>query len=284
MKRSKNEDFFKVAKAIAFINENFKQQPSLEEIANHLELSPFHFQKIFTKWAGVSPKKFLHYISLDYAKKLLKNKNMSLLETSHELGLSSSSRLHDLFTKIEGMTPGEYKNGGIHLAINYSYQDSLFGKILIASTSKGICYIGFEGSGINGLSLLKKDFPKATYFEKMDSFQKQGLLIFDKDWSQFQEIKLHLKGTEFQLKVWECLLKIPRGNLVTYLDIANSINSPKACRAVGTAIGKNPISFIIPCHRVIRSTGELGGYMWGVDRKVAMIGWEGCLTNGDIDE
>ncbi|MBL7665221.1 MAG: bifunctional helix-turn-helix domain-containing protein/methylated-DNA--[protein]-cysteine S-methyltransferase [Bacteriovoracaceae bacterium] len=275
MKKNKLDDFTKIAKAIAYIKAHFKEQPQLEDIAKVVALSPYHFQRMFTDWAGVSPKKFLHYISVEYAKNLLREDKLPLLDAAHETGLSGTSRLHDLFINIEGMTPGEYKNGGSGLTIKYSYAQTVFGQMMLASTDKGICYMGFESSKQPGLKRLKAEFPKAKYSEKSDKLQKDALLFFQKDWSHLNELKLHLKGTPFQIKVWESLLKIPMGELVTYSDIAKLIESPQAARAVGSAIGKNPVAFIIPCHRVIRSTGEFGDYMWGADRKCAMIGWEG---------
>jgi AraC family transcriptional regulator of adaptative response/methylated-DNA-[protein]-cysteine methyltransferase len=245
----------------------------LDEIAEKVHLSPFHFQRIFTDWAGVSPKKFLQYISIDHAKKLL-SEQATLFDTAFETGLSGTSRLHDLFVNIEGMTPGEYKNGGENLAINYSYAESPFGNIMVASTPKGICHIAFADSEAEGLATLQKIFPNATYKSMVDMIQQNALYIFKHDWSKLNEIKLHLKGTDFQIKVWETLLKIPVGKLSTYGNIASSMGQPTASRAVGSAVGDNPVAFLIPCHRVIQSTGEFGQYHWGSNRKTAMIGWE----------
>lgn len=264
----------KIANAINYIQANFKAQPSLDDIAASVHLSPFHFQKLFTEWAGVSPKKFLQYTSVQYAKSLLQQPTTTLFDTAIETGLSSSSRLHDLFVNIEGMTPGEYKNGGEHLEIKYSFANTIFGNTIIASTTKGVCYIAFIEDNNIGFTDLQTHFSKANFIEQKDDFQQQALSIFSKDWQHLPQIKLHLKGTDFQLKVWEALLKIPMGQLTTYGNIANTINSPKASRAVGTAIGSNPIAFLIPCHRVIQTTGNIGGYMWGPTRKTAIIGWE----------
>lgn len=264
----------RVAEAIEYIQKNFKQQPSLDEIAAAVYLSPYHFQRLFTEWVGVSPKKFLQYISLEYAKSLLKNRHSNVLDVAHETGLSGSSRLHDLFVSIECMTPGEFKNGGEALHINYCYADSPFGKMILASTPKGICSIAFEEDPNLALSNLKMRFPNASYFLMADQFHQDALFIFQNDWSRMDKIKLHLNGTPFQLKVWESLLSIPLGELTTYGDIARDIGKPNAPRAVGSAIGSNPVAFLIPCHRVIQSSGQLGGYMWGKSRKSAMIGWE----------
>lgn len=267
-------NYNRIAEAIEYIQQNFTEQPTLEEIAEQIHLSPFHFQRLFKEWAGVSPKKFLQFISVQHAKKILNNSQSTLFDTAHQTGLSGTGRLHDLFVKIEGMTPGEYKNKGENLTINYSFRESLFGKILIASTLKGICYMGFTDDENNTFSELEKHFPKATYIQQTDEIQHSALRIYTHDWSKISCVKLHLKGTDFQLKVWEALLKIPIGNLSSYGDIAKCINKPKASRAVGTAIGSNPIAFLIPCHRVIQSTGLIGGYMWGSTRKTAIIGWE----------
>jgi len=250
-------NYSRIAEAIEYeyIQQNFKKQPSLEEIAEKVHLSSFHFQRLFTDWAGVSPKKFLQYISVQHAKQILNNSESTLFDTAYQTGLSGTGRLHDLFVKIEGMTPGEYKNKGENLSIKYSFSESLFGRILIASTHKGICYMGFSDD------------------------KQIALQIYTQDWSKINKIKLHLKGTDFQLKVWETLLRIPTGNLATYGTIAKEIQKPKASRAVGTAIGGNPIAFLIPCHRVIQSTGVFGGYMWGTTRKTAIIGWEASKIN-----
>lgn len=267
-------NYIRIAEAIEYIRENFKDQPNLDEVAAKVHLSPFHFQRLFTDWAGVSPKKFLQYISVEHAKQLLKEKEATLFDATHETGLSSTGRLHDLFIKIEGMTPGEFKNGGENLSINYSYAESPFGNIIVASTPKGICYMAFAENEETATADLKAHFPNGDFKQKLDLIQQNALYIFTHDWDKLNQIKLHLKGTDFQLKVWETLLKIPMGNLSTYGQIAGEIQNPKASRAVGTAIGSNPVAFLIPCHRVIQSSGHFGGYMWGTTRKTAIIGWE----------
>ncbi|MGO4710193.1 bifunctional helix-turn-helix domain-containing protein/methylated-DNA--[protein]-cysteine S-methyltransferase [Chryseobacterium sp. 2TAF14] len=274
-------DYHRIAKAIEFIQSNFKLQPNLDEVAEKVNLSPAHFQRIFTDWAGTSPKKFLQFISLEHAKSLLKEEKSTLFDAALETGLSSTSRLHDLFVKIEGMSPAEYKNGGKNLNINYNFSESPFGKIITASTEKGVCYMAFEEDQENALRDLQNKFPNASFFEKQDDFQQNALSIFNKDWSKLNNIKLHLKGTDFQLKVWESLLKIPLGKLSTYGNLAHEIGRPRASRAVGTAIGSNPVAFLIPCHRVIQSSGKIGGYMWGSDRKQLIIGWESAKIYSD---
>ncbi|MEQ9287290.1 MAG: methylated-DNA--[protein]-cysteine S-methyltransferase [Cyclobacteriaceae bacterium] len=273
-------DYQRIAEAISYIQQNFKQQPTLEEVAEKVHLSPFHFQRLFTNWAGVSPKKFLQYISIQHAKRMLGSTQTTLFEAAYETGLSGTGRLHDLFVKIEGMTPGEFKNKGANLRINYSYQPSLFGNMLVASTEKGICYMGYSDDKNRSFAELTGRFPNAEFVQETDTFQQNALQIYGGDWSQINQIKLHLKASDFQLKVWEALLKIPMGRLATYGQIAQKINKPTASRAVGTAIGSNPVAFLIPCHRVIQSTGAFGGYMWGPTRKTAIIGWEAAKING----
>ncbi len=272
-------NYQRIAKAIAYIQENFLLQPGLEEVAEKIHLSPAHFQKIFTEWAGTSPKKFLQYISLEHAKKLLNEEKATLSDTAYETGLSSTSRLHELFVNIEGMSPAEYKNGGRSLEISYTYSDSPFGPILTASTTKGICHMAFEDDQEKALEDLKFRFPNASFMERQTAFHASALSIFSKDWNRPESVKLHLKGTDFQLKVWQSLLAIPVGKLSTYGSLAGKIGHSGASRAVGTAIGSNPVAFLIPCHRVIRSSGEIGGYRWGSDRKQLMIGWENALTD-----
>jgi AraC family transcriptional regulator, regulatory protein of adaptative response / methylated-DNA-[protein]-cysteine methyltransferase len=274
MNETEKTNFNRIEEAIAYINTNFKSQPSLDEIAKNIHLSPYHFQRLFTEWAGVSPKKFLQYMSVEHAKNMLKKNQSTLSDAAFETGLSGTGRLHDLFINIEGMTPGEYKNGGENLSINYSYAESPFGNILVASTSKGICYMAFADDEKEALKTLQKHFPNASFKQMVDLIQQNALYIFTHDWKKLNNIKLHLKGTHFQIKVWETLLKIPIGGLSTYGNIAEQIQNPKASRAVGSAIGDNPVAFLIPCHRVIQSTGNFGQYHWGSNRKTAMIGWE----------
>jgi AraC family transcriptional regulator, regulatory protein of adaptative response / methylated-DNA-[protein]-cysteine methyltransferase len=279
MSEQQHINYNRIAEAIEYIQTNFKQQPSLDEVAAKIHVSPFHFQKLFTDWAGVSPKKFLQYISVAHAKQLLKSKTATVFDAAFETGLSGTGRLHDLFIKIEGMTPGEFKNGGEQLFINYSYAESPFGNIIVASTTKGICHIAFADDEHKALHDLQQHFPKAQLRQMVDVMQQHALYIFTHDWDKLHQIKLHLKGTDFQLKVWEALLKIPMGQLSTYGTIAEKINNPHASRAVGTAIGSNPVAFLIPCHRVIQSTGAFGGYMWGPTRKTAIIGWEAAKVS-----
>src|SRR5438270_5427390 len=220
MNDQKQYNFDRIAEAIHYLTENFKEQPSLNDVAQELHLSPFHFQRLFTEWAGVSPKKFLQYLTIDYAKALLKSDKVSLFDASIETGLSGSGRLHDLFINIEGMTPGEYKNGGENLRINYSFAETPFGDVLIASTEKGICHMSFAYDRTMAFLELQKLLPNAVFIQKVDLLQQNALYIFRHDLVKPETIKLHLKGTPFQLKVWEALLKIPSGSLRTYKMIA----------------------------------------------------------------
>jgi AraC family transcriptional regulator of adaptative response/methylated-DNA-[protein]-cysteine methyltransferase len=276
-------DYNRIAQAIGYLKLNYKNRPTLEDAAEHVHLSPFHFQRMFKDWAGVTPKQFLQYLSIEHAKAILKDKQISLFDTAYETGLSGTGRLHDLFIKIEGMTPGEYKNGGEELNINYSFAESPFGTIIVASTTKGICYMAFvDGSKDDAFAELQKRFSNATYHQFLDAIQQNAIYIFTQDWSKLSDIKLHLKGTPFQLKVWETLLKVPMGGLITYGTLAGDLQNPNAGRAVGSAVGDNPVAFLIPCHRVIRSTGEIGQYHWGSQRKSAMIGWEASKAFAEV--
>ena len=278
MNTQEETNFERIEAAINYISRNFKTQPDLDEIAESVHLSPFHFQRLFTEWAGVSPKKFLQYLTVEHAKSILRDKQYSLFDTAYDSGLSGTGRLHDLFVHIEGITPGEFKTGGNLLLINYSFAQTPFGQVLVASTAIGICYMAFAEDTLTAFQQLEKRFPNAVFKQLTDTIQQNALHIFGQDWSHLKQIKLHLKGTPFQLKVWETLLKIPSGQLTTYGQIAAGVGAAGSSRAVGTAIGMNPVAFLIPCHRVIQSSGAFGQYHWGADRKSAMIGWESALA------
>lgn len=284
MKNQQKIDFERIKHTIAYIREHHKEQPGLDQLAKQANLSPFHFQRLFTRWCGVSPKTFLQYISLNHSKMLLRTKQLSLFDTALQTGLSGTGRLHDLFVKIEAMSPAAFKTGAENLTIHYSFNTSPFGPVLAASTSKGLCYMAFINNHPQGFAALQNHFPKAAFTCVRDTFQKNALRIFQLNWNNLPEVKLHLHGSAFQLKVWEALLRVPLGELSTYKHIAESIQHPNAARAVGSAIGANPVSFLIPCHRVIQSSGEFGNYMWGEDRKAAIIGWEAAKLHGEHQE
>ena len=275
MKLQQEIDNNRIESAIRFLIKNYTSQPKLGEVADHVHLSQYHFQRMFHEWVGVTPKQFAQYLSVEHAKKILKETHATLFDTADKVGLSTTSRLHDLFVNIEGMTPGEYRNGGEHLIINYSFANTPFGTVIIGSTEKGICHMTFTDEDEQGaFERMKTSFPNASYRQILDRNQQNALFVFTQDWSKLDEIKLHLKGTDFQLKVWETLLQIPNGGLTTYSDLALKSGYERAQRAVGTALGNNPVVLLIPCHRVIQASGIIGNYRYGEERKNAIIGWE----------
>lgn len=282
---SSQQHYQRVAQAIEYIQRHFQHQPTLDDIAAHVHLSPAYFQRLFSEWAGTSPKKFLQYISVEHAKSILTSTaSHALLDATYDTGLSSGSRLHDLFIQIEGMTPAEYKQGGAGLKIFYSFAETLFGHVLVASTQKGICALSFVEQEEQALNELRAKFPHAEYVEQRDEMQQRAMALLTAQPNSIQHIKLHLKGSAFQLKVWESLLKIPVGQLASYRDVALQIDQPKASRAVGSAVAHNPVAFLIPCHRVIQASGVLGNYHWGATRKTAMIGWESAQIDLHSEE
>lgn len=259
-----------IEQAIQYIEANVQNQPELEEIASAVGLSEYHFQRIFTRWAGISPKRFLQFLTKEHAKGLL-NESENLLDTTHRIGLSSLGRLHDLFVNTEAVTPGEYKSQGMGLNIHYGIHLTPFGKCLIATTERGICHMSFvdknEGKAIDDLV---SHWSQADMIEDYKSTAPLVTRIFS-DPQPDSPLQLHLRGTNFQIKVWEALLNIPSGAVTTYEQIALNIGNPRAVRAVGSAVGDNPIAYLIPCHRVIRKSGEFGNYMWGSARKKAIL-------------
>ena len=269
-------DYDLVKHTLAFISENWREQPSLETLADQAGLSPTHLQRLFTRWAGLSPKAFLQAVTLDHARGLLRD-SASILDASYELGLSGPGRLHDLFVTHEGMSPGIYKAHGRGLNIQYGFHDCPFGRALILITSEGLAGLAFadHGKEKSALADMTARWPEATYIENQQATAPYARRIFESErWQPDQPLKIVFIGTDFEIRVWETILRIPFGKASTYSDIACHIGKPKAARAVGTAVGKNPISFVVPCHRVLEKSGGLGGYHWGLTRKRAILGWE----------
>ncbi len=268
-------DYQRIQQAIEYLVEHFKNQPELKEVAAHVHLSPHHFQRLFTEWAGVSPKKFLQFLTVDYLKNRIQH-SQNIAQLAGMAGLSSPSRVYDLFVNIEGVTPATFKNKGFGLTIYYGYHDTPFGDCFLAATGKGVCGITFlQGTNKEEeFHLFAKKWNFAQLVEDATFTQPFLAQIFSPSKTKSEKINVLVQGTPFQIKVWEALLNIPQGNVTTYQYIAESIEKPKAVRAVGTAIGKNPIGYLIPCHRVIRKEGKLGHYRWGSGRKKAIIGWE----------
>jgi AraC family transcriptional regulator of adaptative response/methylated-DNA-[protein]-cysteine methyltransferase len=269
-------DYQRIEKAIQFLAENFHSQPGLKEIAGNIHMSEFHFQRLFTRWVGISPKRFLQFLTKEYAKTLLE-KSINLLDVTYESGLTSPGRLHDLFVSCEAVTPGEYKTKGAGLEIAYGYHATPFGECMLAITDRGICGLSFvQNDGRQPVFAdLKNRWAHAKLVEDPYVTRPFVKRIFDPSKQKNSApLYLILNGTNFQIKVWEALIKIPMGAVVSYESVAAHIGMPKASRAVGNAVGSNPVSFVIPCHRVIRKTAEFGNYGGGVARKMAMLGWE----------
>lgn len=272
-------DYDLIQSAIEFLTQSWVDQPGLDQLARYMSLSPAHCQKLFKRWCGLSPKEFVQAITVDHARRLLEG-SASVLETAYEVGLSGGGRLHDLFVSHEAMTPGDYKRRGEGVEMSYGFHGSPFGEALIMATIRGVAGIAFvDGEGDKArettLSDMTKRWPKARYSEIPAHTAHHARDIFDPErWSQDRPTQLVLIGTDFEIRVWEALLKVPMGQAVSYADIARHLGIPKAARAVGSAVGRNPISFVVPCHRVLRGDGSLGGYHWGLTRKRAIIGWE----------
>lgn len=273
----KTNDYERIEKAIRYLESNWQNQPGLAEVARASGFSLFHFQRLFQRWAGVSPKRFLQYMTAEYAKKRLRE-SKSVLDAAFDSGLSGPGRLHDLFVSVEAMTPGEYKALGEGLRIEYGVHPTPFGDALAATTSRGLCGFLFLGQGgeKTALAQLKRQWPKAEFIHSPSATTQAIEKLFRR--SKGKKLKVLLKGTPFQIKVWEALLKIPSGCLAAYKDIAKEIGEPKANRAVGSAVGRNNIAYLIPCHRVIRDSGVVGNYKWGSARKKAILAWEGLRS------
>ncbi len=270
-------DYETVCRVVELLTETYRDQPSLESIAGELGESPTQLQKTFTRWAGLSPKAFLQAVTLDHAKRLLRQEELPLLETSYELGLSGPGRLHDLFVTHEAMSPGEWKLRGGGLTIRYAFHPCPFGVALVMVTDRGLAGLAFNDAGAEKASFedMASRWPNAEFVEDSAATAGYAARIFDsRQWSAEEPLRVVLIGSDFQVRVWESLLKIPMGQAVTYSDIACDIGQPTASRAVGAAVGRNPISFVVPCHRALGKSGALTGYHWGLTRKRAMLGWE----------
>ena len=277
-----NQNYERIERAIRFLESSVQSQPSLDDIASYVGLSPFHFQRLFRQWAGVSPKRFMEFLTVSYAKQLLKESN-NILEVSYQLGLSSPARLHDQFVTIEAITPGDYKRQGMGLRIFYGLHYSPFGDMLLAQTERGVCALSFvtEDSTENEIIALQQQWPNAEIVKDLARTADTAKKIFNRTNDDKEKIHLTVRGTNFQINVWKALLKIPSGSIASYRQVAAFLGKPKAFRAVATANASNPVGFLIPCHRVLRGSGELGGYHWGEGRKRAMIAWEFAKAETD---
>ena len=276
-----NPDYRRIEQAIAYLEEHALEQPSLDDVAEHIGLSSYHFQRLFKSWAGVSPKRFLQYLTIENAKKLLRE-SVSVLDTALDVGLSGPSRLHDLFVSVEAMTPGEFKAQGKDLLISYGFHATPFGECLLAVTSRGICSLAFVDPETRFVALdeLQATWQEAILVEDQNAGKDSIKTIFGQTRDQSQTpIKVLIRGTNFQVKVWEALLRIPEGVVVSYSSLADAVGHPGAHRAVGAAAGHNPVGYLIPCHRVLRANGEIGGYHWGTARKRAILAREAALSD-----
>ncbi|HSK66320.1 MAG TPA: methylated-DNA--[protein]-cysteine S-methyltransferase [Anaerolineales bacterium] len=275
--KQSSEDYLRIEQAILYLENHYQEQPSLEQVASNIGLSEFHFQRLFTRWAGVSPKRFLQFLTKESAKELL-SRSENLLETTHQVGLSSLGRLHDLFVTTEAVTPGEFKTGGEGVTLRYGLHASPFGTCLVAVTERGICHLGFvQSSEGDAIDNLVAEWRNARMVEDPRSTAPLVSAIFDA--APGTPLHVHLRGTNFQLKVWEALLQVPAGSVTTYEGLAQRIGQPNASRAVGSAVGHNPIAVLIPCHRVIRKVGDFGNYRYGALRKKALLVREFMATS-----
>lgn len=274
--RQQSKDFERVELAIKFLERNFHRQPSLAEIADSINMSEYHFQRLFSRWAGISPKRFMQFLTKEYAKTLIENSE-NVLDAAYDAGLSGPGRLHDLFVTCEAVTPGEYGKGGRGVRIAYGVHPSPFGTCLLAATERGICNLTFlhDRSEAEATGSVISQWPNAVLEHRPKKTRTLVQKVFDRRAEPGSTpLHLYVRGTNFQIKVWEALLRIPVGHAVTYEAVARHIDMPKAARAVGNAVGQNPISFLIPCHRVIRKLGVFGNYGGGAARKKALLGWE----------
>ncbi len=265
-------DYDRIAEAIDYLRANVEQQPGLKELAAAMHMSPDHLQRVFRRWAGISPKRFLQHITLERAQGLLQESD-SVLSVSQSVGLSGSGRLHDHFVSILAMTPGEVKKRGTGLSIEAGFADTPFGQVCLARTERGICHLTFCDNESGAFATIKKQWPNATLVQSDNMAKKLVSEIFNSTGPD-RNFLLHLRGTNFQLQVWRALLQIPEGTVTHYGTIANAIGRPNAARAIGQAVGKNPVAYLIPCHRVIRASGAFGGYHWGLTRKQTLLTFE----------
>jgi len=269
-------DYDSVRRAIAFISEHWRDQPTIEAMADAAAVTPDELHHLFRRWAGLTPKAFMQALTLDHAKQLLSG-SASVLDAALDSGLSGPGRLHDLFVTHEAMSPGEWKTGGAGMTLRYGFHPSPFGTAIVIASGRGLAGLAFAYPGDEPIALadMKRRWPNATYVEDREGTAGYAQRIFDPErWNADQPLRIVLIGTDFEVRVWDALLKIPMGRAVSYSDIANKIKNPKASRAVGAAIGKNPVSFVVPCHRALGKSGALTGYHWGITRKRAMLGWE----------
>lgn len=265
-------DYRRIEKAILFLDANYLEQPGLDAVADAAGLSPYHFQRLFRRWAGISPKRFLQYLTAEHARELLEQSRPAL-ETAFDAGLSSVSRLHDLMVSVHAATPGEIKARGAGLDIAYGEHATRFGNCLVGTTARGICWLSFDQHD-EAMQEMTRRWPRA----KLRRAPAETSPLVERAFGKGGRVNLYLQGTNFQIRVWEALLRVPPSHLITYEDLAARVCTRRATRAVASAVGDNPISWIIPCHRVIRKTGALGGYRWGLPRKQAMLAWESAAA------
>ena len=274
-----NINYQRIEQAIKYLEENFQRQPELDDVADKVHLSPFHFQRLFTDWVGISPKRFLQFLTVDFLKEKLQE-SRNLVEAAESAGLSSQSRVYDLFTTLEAVTPQEYKLSGQGIAVEYGFHETPFGTCLIGVTERGICWLSFvpiDGSPKAEMETMKEHWHQSVFRQNQELTKVMTEQIFG-DRDAMKKLHLFVKGTNFQVKVWEALLRLPMGSVTTYQGIAEKIENPKAMQAVGSAVGSNHIAYLIPCHRVIRKDGVLGEYRWSAQRKKSIIGWEMAKT------
>jgi AraC family transcriptional regulator of adaptative response/methylated-DNA-[protein]-cysteine methyltransferase len=266
-------DYARIEKAILFLESNFRAQPNLTTVARHVGLSEFHFQRLFRRWSGVSPKRFVQFLTAGYARELLQQ-SRSVLEAALESGLSGSGRLHDLMVNVHAATPGELRRQGVGLTLRYGVHATPFGPCLVALTDKGICALAFTDGNTEALEDLRRQWPRAALRRATDETRAIVNRVFAQDRSGRTRIDLHLPATNFQIKVWEALIRVPPGTVLSYETLAEAVGAPSAARAVASAVARNPIAYLIPCHRVIRKSGAFGKYRWGETRKQAILAWE----------